>query len=135
MGKLLGVVIAKSQWLENEALVHPEWPLENPPPYLNGIIALESDAEPATVLETLFQIERELGRSREKETVRWGPRIIDLDIIACDELVVQSEVLLVPHPEMHKRRFVLEPMLEVAPNWRHPILGKNTSELIAALRK
>ncbi len=133
--KLAGTVTLKSDWIENEALVHPDWPLENPPPYLNGVIAIESELEPLNLLEILFHIERELGRARENEKVRWGPRIIDLDIVACDERVVQTEELLIPHPEMHKRPFVLEPMLEIAPDWRHPILGKTTSELLALLRK
>ncbi len=133
LGEYVGAVGERSTWQEYEALVHPEWPIDNPPPYLNGIVLLESELSAAALLQVLFRIERELGRRREEEKIRWGPRIIDLDIIACDERVVQSDALLIPHPEMHKRGFVLQPMLEVAPDWKHPILGKTTTELLKAL--
>ena len=134
LDEVAGKVVLRSAWMENEALVHPDWPISNPRPYLNGVVVLESELEPRELLETLFSIERRIGRCREREKVRWGPRIIDLDIIAYGHRVVQTEGLLIPHPEMHRREFVLQPMFEVIPEWRHPILGKTVGEMISALR-
>ena len=70
-----------------------------------------------------MRLKRELGRVRDEKTP-WAPRTIDLDIICAGDLVLEVEGLSIPHPEMHKRDFVLKPLAEVAPDWRHPILGR-----------
>lgn len=82
------------------------------PPFLNGVVALETVLEPVELLEVLLEIERGLGRDRREET-RWGPRTIDLDLLLYDDRVVDEPGLTVPHPRLHERRFVLEPLAEL----------------------
>lgn len=128
----IGPVISTSRFYDTEPLVLPG-SADEQPPYLNAVIVVESSLPPAPTLAALQQIERDLGRDRAAEEVRWGPRIIDLDIVAIGALQLTAPGLTVPHPEMHKRRFVLEPMLEVAPEWIHPEFGANVETLLAAL--
>ena len=98
--------------------------------FLNGVLEAETTKDPWELLDALHDIENEAGRKRE---VRWGPRTLDLDIIFYDDLVLDSEKLVIPHKEMHFRDFVLKPLLQIAPWKRHPILGKTVEELIEEL--
>jgi 7,8-dihydro-6-hydroxymethylpterin-pyrophosphokinase len=84
-------------------------------------------------LKRLKAIEKAMGRKRVKGK-RWGSRIIDLDILLCDQEVVEKRTLKVPHPEMHKRRFVLMPLAELAPHVVHPQLGHSVSALLATVK-
>lgn len=94
--------------------------------FLNSVLELQTRLDPQALLEKLHEIEALADRKR---TVRWGPRTLDLDIIFYDDMVLNTETLTLPHPEMHKRGFVLEPMMQIAPWAYHPGLGKTVRDL------
>lgn len=107
--------------------------LETPPygvtdqaDFLNGCLKLKTLLSPRELLDELHRIEQEAGRER---ILRWGPRTLDLDIIFYDDLVWEEDDLCIPHVDMHKRKFVLEPLCEIAPYKRHPVYGKTVYEL------
>ena len=83
------------------------------------------------LLHYMLHLEHKLGRVRE---VKWGPRTIDLDLIYYDDLIMRSEDLILPHPLMHEREFVLEPLVEIAPHYLHPVKHLSTRELLNDLR-
>ena len=98
--------------------------------FVNAVAALETCRSPRGLLDFLQTIEREMGRERRE---KWGPRIIDLDLLFYDDQVIQTEGLVIPHPRLHERRFVLAPLRDIAPDLRHPLLNKPISELLAEL--
>lgn len=98
------------------------------PEFLNQVIQIATRLTPQVLLHTLLQIERELGRVREK---KWGPRTIDLDILAFDQVRVNTAELMVPHPEIRHRRFVLAPWAEIAPDFKPLESGQTVAELLA----
>ncbi len=101
------------------------------PDYVNCAIELETKIEPQALLKEFKNIERELGR---KPGVRWGPRVVDLDILLYDDRIINDHNLKVPHERMHERVFVLAPLNEIAPDIKHPLLKVNISELLKKLR-
>jgi 2-amino-4-hydroxy-6-hydroxymethyldihydropteridine diphosphokinase len=120
-----------SSFLESRAVVLPGTDAAAAPPdYLNAVAALETDLSPRELLARLQRIEAELGRMR---TTRWGPRTIDLDLLLYDDRVIDTPELQVPHPRMHARGFVLRPLVEIAPDARHPVLGKRAHDLLESL--
>jgi 2-amino-4-hydroxy-6-hydroxymethyldihydropteridine diphosphokinase len=133
LAQKVGPIVALSHLIETEALIHPDDPAQSYPPFLNGVVVLSTYLEPLPVLDQLQVIERGLGRDRSKEPERWRPRVIDLDFIAYEDAEMATERLTLPHPEMHKRDFVLRPMVEVWPDWQHPGLGRTAAELLADL--
>ena len=98
--------------------------------FLNCAVALETTETPVVLMAAILQIEHEMGRQRLQTK---GPRIIDIDILLFADKIVDSAKLTVPHPAMQERRFVLEPLAEIAPEARHPVLKKRVRELLNAL--
>lgn len=94
--------------------------------FLNGVLKMHTLYSPEELLEELHRIEQEAGRERK---LRWGPRTLDLDILFYDKLIFEDENLIIPHVDMQNRDFVLIPMAEIAPNFRHPVLQKTMEEL------
>jgi 2-amino-4-hydroxy-6-hydroxymethyldihydropteridine diphosphokinase len=117
-------VVARSRWWESAPV-----PLSDQPWYVNGVAVVETDLDPAALLAELHAVEDTLGRVR---TVRNAPRVIDLDLLAYDDRVIDADII-VPHPRMDGRAFVILPLAEVAPQWRHPVTGQGVQELVAAL--
>ncbi|HEX8926095.1 MAG TPA: 2-amino-4-hydroxy-6-hydroxymethyldihydropteridine diphosphokinase [Terriglobales bacterium] len=123
----LGTVTRVSSLYETE-------PVEflNQPWFLNCVVELQTEKMPRNLLSTMLEIERTMGRRR---TIAKGPRTIDLDLLLFGGSVVETSALTVPHPAMHERRFVLEPLAEIAPEARHPVLQRSVREMLNSLPK
>lgn len=98
--------------------------------FLNGMVEIRTLLTPHELLETLHKLEAAAGRERK---VHWGPRTLDLDIIFYDKLIMEDDTLIIPHVDMQNRDFVLQPMVELNPSYRHPILQKTMQQLLAEL--
>jgi 2-amino-4-hydroxy-6-hydroxymethyldihydropteridine diphosphokinase len=99
--------------------------------FVNGVAFLEAEISARELLDRVLSIEAEMGRVRAE---KWGPRVIDLDILLYGSDIVDEMDLKIPHPEMHVRRFVLAPLAEIAPHVVHPVLGKTASRMLQELR-
>ncbi|MEH1838418.1 MAG: 2-amino-4-hydroxy-6-hydroxymethyldihydropteridine diphosphokinase [Nostoc sp.] len=117
-----GIVLeAKSNWYQTKAVGPPQ------PDYLNGCVTLQVEMLPQQLLEILLGIEQQFGRVRQE---RWGPRILDLDLLLFDDIVMDTPNLQIPHPRMRDRAFVLVPLAEIAPDWIEPVSGYVIKELV-----
>lgn len=106
----------------------PPWGYLDQPDFLNQVIQVKADLEPLQLLRHLKRIEAQMGR---ETSFRYGPRLIDLDILFYGQRILEADVLRIPHPRLHERAFVLVPLNEIAPDFVHPILQKRIQDLLA----
>jgi 2-amino-4-hydroxy-6-hydroxymethyldihydropteridine diphosphokinase len=119
-------VLRRSSWWRSAA-----WPDPTEPPYLNGVAVVETGLRPRETLAALSRIESAFGRER---SVANAPRTLDLDLIAHGRTLSQDPALTLPHPRAADRRFVMGPLGEIAPGWRHPVSGRTARDLLADAR-
>jgi 2-amino-4-hydroxy-6-hydroxymethyldihydropteridine diphosphokinase len=117
-------VVARSAWYESAPV-----PASDQPWFVNGVAVVTSPLSAADVLATLHRIEAAFGRVRSEAN---APRVLDLDLLAYDDRV-STDWPLLPHPRLHERAFVLRPLADVAPDWRHPVLGVGIDEMLAGI--
>ncbi len=98
--------------------------------FINGVVAIETTMSPRELMEFLLSIEKGMGRIRQE---RWGPRIIDLDILFYGDRVLEEEGLQIPHPRLHERKFVLAPLKDMAPGLLHPVFHRTVAQMLAGL--
>lgn len=120
-------VVRRSRWFRS-----PAWPDPRQPEFVNGVAVLETALDPAGLLALLHEVERLLGRTRSPGVIN-AARIIDLDLLDFDGQTRAGPPPVLPHPRMHERAFVLQPLADVAPDWRHPETGRSIKDLLAAL--
>lgn len=119
-------VILPSSFIENPAVGGPA----NSPAFLNGAAEIRTTLSARALLDRLLDVEKQLGRVRSQ---KWSPRTIDLDLLLYGSQIISEPGLMVPHPLMHQRRFVLEPLAEIAPNAVHPLLNRRITDLLHSL--
>ena len=122
MSKQCGTIIKESSIYQTAA-----WGLTDQPDFLNQVIILSTTLNPETLIRSLLSVEETMGRKR---NIKFGPRIIDLDILLIDDFLIESELLNVPHPALQKRKFALIPLNEVAPDLVHPVENKTINQLL-----
>ncbi|WP_439505728.1 2-amino-4-hydroxy-6-hydroxymethyldihydropteridine diphosphokinase [Sediminibacterium sp.] len=117
-----GQIVKQSAYYETAP-----WGFTDQPGFLNQALMLETALDPGELMRRLLAIETTMGRTR---TIKMGPRIIDLDILQIDQMVLDTPLLQLPHPAMHQRRFALIPLVEIASELVHPVIQKTMAELL-----
>jgi 2-amino-4-hydroxy-6-hydroxymethyldihydropteridine diphosphokinase len=114
-----------SSWYESAPV-----PASDQPWFVNAVALIASDLEPELLLKLMLDVEARFGRERRQ---RNAARTLDLDLLDYDGLIIETPSLTLPHPRLHQRRFVLEPLIKIAPDWHHPVLGLSAADLLADL--
>jgi 2-amino-4-hydroxy-6-hydroxymethyldihydropteridine diphosphokinase len=117
-----GTTVSKSSLYETAA-----WGITTQPDFLNMALQLQTTLTPSQLITAILNIETSLGRQR---TIKWGPRIIDIDILFYNDVVLQTPDLTIPHPFLQDRRFILAPLAEIAPTYMHPVFNKTVTQLL-----
>ncbi len=118
-------VFNRSSMIETEP-----WGVKEQPRFINMAVEIETCLEPGELLSLLERIESELGR---RPGIRWGPRVMDLDVLLYSDLIIKTPELEIPHPGTYDRNFVLRPLAEIAPDKVHPVLKKSIKELLGEI--
>ena len=122
LGQNAGVILKMSSRYETKA-----WGISEQPDFINMCLQLQTSLSAIELLHTILQTETTLGRVRD---IKWGPRTIDIDILFYENAIINSEGLLIPHPHLQERRFILMPLIDIAPCHIHPVLNKRVNELL-----
>jgi 2-amino-4-hydroxy-6-hydroxymethyldihydropteridine diphosphokinase len=122
IGNTCGIVARCSSVYETEP-----WGVIHQPDYYNQVVEIFTSLDAETLMKTLLEIEKKLGRIR---TEKYNARTIDIDILFFNHEIIENEIVIIPHQRLHERRFVLEPICELAPDFIHPVLKKNMAELL-----
>lgn len=109
--------------------VTPPWGFESDNTFLNAAVGVETQLSPREILLATQRIEQEIGRTTKSAGRVYADRLIDIDLLMCDDLILKEDDFILPHPLMHKRLFVMEPLAEIAPDLVHPVLGETMKEL------
>lgn len=125
--RALGIAVVKTSVIYH----FPAWPDPTDPPFVNQVLAVATDLLPEDLLSILRTIEQNYGRAPISR--RNAPRVLDLDLLAYDDKIITGAGLAIPHPRLAQREFVLRPLCDIAPNWRHPVTGHTALQLLAAL--
>lgn len=124
----IGPIVARSAFYHSEP-----WGFSSENTFLNACLIVETDLDARACLRLTQNIEKELGRTMKTENAQYHDRLIDIDILFYDNLILNEKDLTIPHPLLHKREFVLKPLSEIAADFKHPVLQKSVAELLAIL--
>ena len=133
----LGTIVSRSRLYASQA-----WGFQSDEPFANQALMLETDLKPLQVLDAALAIEQEVGRDRLKEQEqkqitgeRYASRVVDVDVMLCDDEIISTPRLSVPHPLLHEREFALEPLCEIMGHYRHPVLGRSLNDIYRELKE
>ncbi len=130
LAEQVGAVVAESTPCET-----PPWGFDSPNAFLNSVLLVDTDLTPEELLRATQRIERQMGRTAKTQCGVYADRIIDIDLIDCGGQVLHTATLTLPHPLMHQRAFVLQPLCQICPAWTHPTLHRTATQLLDFLEQ